>query len=377
MTYLNIVEVESVLQNLAAAYPVTTELITTPNLTHEGRQSHVLRVGAEPALMADGVLILGGIHAREWVPPDALVSLAADLLEAYELGTGLVYGGKRFSADDISQVMETLNLFIYPCVNPDGRHYSQTNDPLWRKNRRPHASGGNCSGVDLNRNFDFLWDHLTKFASDAQVRTSADPCDRFVYRGPSPTSEPETQNVVWLLDAYSSIRWHIDVHSAVPVILHSWGSDENQIMEPSQTFQNSSFGRVRGRAGDDVYREHITQDDLKLIQTLGNRMNDAVKAVRGKDYGVGQAFGLYPTSGTSDDYAFSRHFVDQAKAKVYGFTVECGDSFQPTWHEAEEVIRDVSAGLIALCVEASLRSATSLHSPIPRSDIALVRQIPG
>jgi hypothetical protein len=37
--------------------------------------------------------------------------------------------------------------------------------------------------------------------------------------------------------------------------------------------------------------------------------------------------------------------------------VECGDSFQPTWQEAEEVIRDVSAGLIAFCVEAALRCA--------------------
>jgi hypothetical protein len=37
-----------------------------------------------------------------------------------------VYGGKTFSANDIRQVMETLNLFVFACVNPDGRHYSQT-----------------------------------------------------------------------------------------------------------------------------------------------------------------------------------------------------------------------------------------------------------
>jgi murein tripeptide amidase MpaA len=221
MAYLNVVEIESALQNLAAAYPTTTELIAPPNLTHEGRRSHVLRIGAKLVLAVDSVLILGGIHAREWVPPDALVSLAADLLEAYAIGTGLVYGGKRFSAEDVRQVLEGLNLFIYPCVNPDGRHHSQTNDPLWRKNRRSHAKGGNCMGVDLNRNFDFLWDHLTKFASDSEVSASEDPCDKFVYRGPSPASEPETQNIVWLLNTYPRIWWHVDVHSAVPVILHS------------------------------------------------------------------------------------------------------------------------------------------------------------
>jgi hypothetical protein len=65
----------------------------------------------------------------------------------------------------------------------------------------------------------------------------------------------------------------------------------------------------------------------------------------------GTGYGLYPTSGASDDYAFSRHFADPLRAKVYGFTIECGHSFQPTWAEAEEVIHEVSAGLIAFCLE--------------------------
>ncbi|MCA1606388.1 MAG: M14 family metallopeptidase, partial [Acidobacteria bacterium] len=376
MAYLNVAEIESALQNLAAAYPATTELLVPPNVTHEGRRVHVLRVGTESSSEADGVLILGGVHAREWVPPDALVSLAADLLEAYKLGTGLGYGNKKFSANDIRQVMETLNLFFFACANPDGRHYSQTSDALWRKNRRPHANGGNCVGVDINRNFDFLWDHLSKFAADSGVSASADPCDRNVYRGPSPTSEPETKNVVWLLDTYPQIRWHVDVHSAVPVILHNWGSDENQATEPAQNFLNSAFDGVRGRSNDTAYREYITQSDLDLAKKLSQRMNDAVKAVRGDDYGVEQAFGLYPTSGASDDYAFSRHFANSLKTKVYGFTVECGHSFQPTWSEAEEVIREVSAGLISFCLEAA--SATSPVTPsVQGKDIALVRQTPG
>jgi hypothetical protein len=154
------------------------------------------------------------------------------------------------------------------------------------------------------------------------------------------------------------------VHSAVPAILHSWGSDQNQTTQSTQTFLNSAFDSVRGRADDAAYREYITQDDLNIVETLGNRMNEAVKAVRGDDYGVEQAFGLYPTSGASDDYAFSRHFADPLKAKVYGFTVECGRSFQPTWSEAEEVIREVSAGLIAFCLESSASAAS------PVTDIA-------
>jgi murein tripeptide amidase MpaA len=250
-----------------------------------------------------------------------------------------------------------LNLFFYPCVNPDGRHHSQTNAALWRKNRRPHPNGGNCIGVDINRNFDFLWDHLAKFAHDSNVSASSDPCDANVYRGPSPASEPETANVTWLLDNNPRIRWHVDVHSAVPVILHSWGSDQNQTTDSTQTFLNQAFDSVRGRANDGAYGEFMTSSDLDIVVSVASQMNDGVKAVRGDDYGVDQAFGLYPTSGASDDYAFSRHFADPSKTKTYGFCMECGHSFQPPWSEAEQVILEVSSGLIAFFL------ATSSQAP--------------
>jgi murein tripeptide amidase MpaA len=350
VAYLNVEEIESALENLAAAYPATTELITVPNLTHEGRQTHVLRLGATNSEQ-ESVLILGGMHAREWVPPDALISLAADLLEAFDRGTGLSYGDKSFAASDIRRLMQALSVYLYPCVNPDGRHFSQTADPQWRKNRRP--SGGGCVGVDINRNFDFLWDHSVKFAADSGVSASADPCNRNIYRGPSPVSEAETRNVVWLLDSIPQIRWHVDVHSAVPVILHSWGSDQDQTAQTAQNFLNSAFDQVRGRKDDAAYGEYISQDDLDVVTSLSQQMDKAISEVRGVGYGVEQAYGLYPTSGASDDYAFSRNFADNTKTKVYGFTIECGRSFQPTWDEAEDVIREVCAGLIAFCLAAT------------------------
>lgn len=41
--------------------------------------------------------------------------------------------------------------YILPVMNPDGYEYSHTKDRMWRKNRAWH--GGQCVGVDLNRNF--------------------------------------------------------------------------------------------------------------------------------------------------------------------------------------------------------------------------------
>ncbi|WP_037677391.1 M14 family metallopeptidase [Streptomyces griseus] len=352
--YLNVAEIESAITSLHGAYPGATELLTPPHPTHEGRTTSLLRVGTRPADETDGILLLGGVHAREWVPPDALISLAADLLEAHDRGTGLGYGSSSFTAAEVARVVEGLSLYVFPCVNPDGRAFSQAASPMWRKNRRPAPAGHTgptCAGVDLNRNFDFLWEFTKKFAPDSKVRTSADPCDPETYRGPGVESEPETRNVVWALKHPPRIRWMVDVHSSGPVILHSWGSDQNQTTTPGDNFRNPALDGVRGRK-DDGIGEFIPEQDLKIAVGLAERMSDAVRAVRGVEYAAEAAYGLYPTSGASDDYAYSRHFTDPAATKVLGFTIECGTAFQPPFGEAEEVIREVSAGLLALAVEA-------------------------
>ena len=124
MAYLNVDEIEVAIETLARAHPNVTELIPLPNATSEGRHSHALRIGPPDAPGLDAVVITGGLHAREWVPPDALVNLAADLLEAHAGGTGLRYGGQRFSADDIRSVVGGMQLVLFPCVNPDGRHHT-------------------------------------------------------------------------------------------------------------------------------------------------------------------------------------------------------------------------------------------------------------
>jgi murein tripeptide amidase MpaA len=359
VAYLNVDEIEAALENLAAAHPSATELVRLPNLTAEGRQSHALRIGPADAPGTSAIVVLGGMHAREWVPPDALVNLAADLLEAHARGTGLRYGSQRFSAQDIAGVIEGLQVVLFPCVNPDGRHHTQTTtEVMWRKNRRKVQPGldPGCVGVDINRNFDVLWDFRRHFAADSRVSASSDPCDPQVYVGPSAASEAETRNVVSLLDRYPGTRWFVDVHSHVPAIFYHWGFDENQTTTPSMSFRNAAFDGKRGRV-DSAYREFIPEADLREIKDLGTTMNDAIAAASGQGYDLAQSFSLYPTSGVSDDYAYSRHFVDGASGKIFGFTIECGRAFQPPWAEAEDVIREVCAGLIALCVAARTQSA--------------------
>jgi murein tripeptide amidase MpaA len=363
MTFLNVVEIESAVIALASTYPTVTQLITLPNRTAEGRTSHALRIGTSTC-KSSGVLLVSGTHAREWGGPDILVNLATDLLEAYTASTGLVYGGTSFSDIDVAKIVENIDLIVFPDLNPDGRHHSQTVYNMWRKNRNPASSGGLASkiGVDLNRNYDFLWDYPTAFkpaAVSSGTLASTDPSS-FLFHGTAPFSEPETKNVKWLFDNYSKIRRFVDLHSFSGTILHSWGDDANQTTTPSMNFKNPAWNGQRGVDGD-AYAEFIDSSDLSMLQTLGNSTKAAIAGVRGQSYTVAQSFYLpgwgapYPTSGASDDWAFSRHYGDPSKPRVLGYVIEFNknwNEFFPTWTEMEKIILDVDAGLVRFCRDA-------------------------
>ena len=207
MAYFNVDEVESAMAGLASQFPTLCSLIELPNKTFEGRAIHAMRIGAPNTPKAKGVLFIACAHAREWGGAEISINFVADLLEGYTMSAGLKYGGKSFKAAEIVSIVEGVDLFVVPCINPDGRHFSQT-DPsggLWRKNRNPTDSGGDPAkiGVDINRNYDFLWDFKKAFDPGVVAKSgslASDLPSNLLYHGSAPASEPETRNVVWLLD---------------------------------------------------------------------------------------------------------------------------------------------------------------------------------
>jgi murein tripeptide amidase MpaA len=47
-------------------------------------------------------------------------------------------------------ILENVDWYFVPVLNPDGYEYTHTEDRLWRKSRSL-SNGADCVGVDLNR----------------------------------------------------------------------------------------------------------------------------------------------------------------------------------------------------------------------------------
>jgi carboxypeptidase T len=343
MGYLTADGVEAGIQHLAVTYPAFCQAIVLPETSVEGRTCRALKIASGTGDRR-GVLFLGGVHARELVNPDLLISFALYLAEAYHQGTGMVLGEMSFPPGFVKLIVENLDIIIFPLVNPDGRAYVQApgGDVWWRKNRSFHPASG-CYGVDINRNFDFLW--------SSGIGTSANPCDYQIYKGPSAFSEPETRNVRWLLDTHPNVMGMIDIHSYDNDMLLPWGDATDQETNPAENFQNPAYDGLRGVPDSSLYGEYIPRADLDWYTSVGNSVQSAIQAARGTAYTVKQSIQLYPTSGTSQDYAYSRRFVNSKENRVFAYTLETGTEFQPPFSQAVGIMVEVAAGLVQFCVE--------------------------
>ena len=353
MDYYSVAEIETATANLAAKFPTLARLIVLPHVTAEGRTSRALHLGAATNKAKPALMITGGVHAAEWGSCEIVLNLAVDLLAAYSRNLPLTYGGKTFSKVEVRNLLDTLDVIIFPLVNPDGRQFSRTTmgQTQWRKNRNPASADDDpmSVGVDINRNFKFLF-NLDAFVPGT-VSASTNPMHS-TFQGGSAESEPETRNVKWLLDEYPQTCWFIDIHAPGQTMRYVWGDDEPQDDDSSMNFTDHDYDGARGEPSQG-YREYLEAADLVEMQRLARCFATDLNAVANTTYGVGPAFTFTPYSGTSHDYAYSRHLADKTKAKVLGFFVEWGDAnCQPDWLDMEPIIKEVCAGLIGFGIAA-------------------------
>lgn len=369
--------IEAELARLAADHPDLCTRTVAPHRSHEGRSISYVTIGGGGS-GGRPVFITGGVHAREWAPPDVLLTLLDRLLRAYESGSAfvasaftdtapardIVYPEVAIPAADVKRIVDRLDFSVLALVNPDGRAFSQSSpaNAMWRKNRRPPRAGSTCMGVDLNRNLDLAWDFERYYndAGDIAVSASNDPCDFQVYVGPSALSEPESRNVASILRE-RRVEFYIDVHSFSRKILYPWGMDDNQSRDPSQNFRNPAYDGRRDGGPGGPYGEFIPRDLLDEHVRIGTGMHDAMVDGAGDDprararseYAVEPGLALYPTTGTCSDFAASLQFLDDPPAeRIIAYTLEIGmdtdgeGGFQPVPAIYPKIEREVHLALM-------------------------------
>jgi carboxypeptidase T len=269
-------QVRTALFNLSQANPGIAKYFSKIGTTIEGRDIPAVKITKDPQTddaNKPDVLFLGGHHAREWIGIEVPLRLAEYLVANYS------------GNDAVKSLVDSREIWVIPIVNPDGyvfsRKASDDEHRLWRKNR--HSFGAGVFGVDLNRNYDWLFGQFTSGGA-----VSNNPLDD-TYHGSSAFSEAETKTIKDFIEsretANNPITRLIDYHSYSQLILYPWGDTT----DPAP--------------------------DAALLKKIAEEMRDRIKAVHGVQYTAQQSCDLYPTSGTVDDWAYG-------EKGILAFTIE-------------------------------------------------------
>ncbi|MAZ31263.1 MAG: hypothetical protein CMP57_04120 [Flavobacteriales bacterium] len=250
-TYRTYEEVQIKIEEIAQSSSIAT-IINLGN-SFENRDIKGLKFSSggsdKPAVFFNGCQ-----HAREWITVMASTYLADQLAQNYQ-------------NDTFSQtLLDLVDVYIVPIVNPDGYVYTHTTDRYWRKNRQ--LNGSSCVGTDLNRNWDADW--------NGGESTSTSTCSD-VYVGSFPFSATEASVLKTYMESIPNLLGHLDIHSYSALVLGPWGYSNNQ-----------------------------SPDHTEIVD-LGNAMNDAISNTNGYpfEFGTGDANGsLYLASGTMPDWTY-------------------------------------------------------------------------
>lgn len=294
--YRTVEETRAFLDQMATTYPKLARVITygqswekTRNpalgydLTGIRLTNNATNRGNKPRFF-----LQGGIHARELVPPEIATRFIEYLLTNYGRDA------------DATWLLDEHEIIVIPIINPDGRKLAEAS---LMKRKNTNNLNGNCTtvgfGIDLNRNFSFLW---------GTVNMPTEPPCGETWCGPTAASEPETYAVEDLLDSLypdqrepdrnipaplDSTGVYLDMHSTGNLILYPWGED----FTPPPNLQ---------------------------LRTIAQKMATY------NGYDPIQSIFLYPTSGTAREYAYGELGVAGLAMEIGSGGGSCG-GFMPNY----------------------------------------------
>jgi hypothetical protein len=331
---------------VAGAQDLTDALDAPAHISREPYTVRAIRIGADRDGSQTGVFAYGQEHAREWVTPLVALETAERLLRNYG------------SDAETKKLVDDLDIFIIPSVNPDGGHFSFYDRASQRRNMTDHCGPENSDparaasgwGVDLNRNFSVgSW-------FDGYDGASQD-CFSDVYSGPAELSEPEARNEVWLTQEYPNIKFAMNIHSYGGYFM--W--------PPGAYISNGRVPLPRPTLGEEDYFWAASSHILSAVQSWRG-----TAVWPGRTGPVSDV--LYSAAGNSAD----EHWYNRG---IYGWDFEVGadlwdpeeqeweqQGFQPPFAEGYEQAMEFSSGLVGML---EVAHAFGRDNRPPRTDLEL------
>lgn len=222
-TYADMV---TTMTNAANANPGICQLVNVsatygPSNTQGANSIYAVKISDNVAVSEDEprFLMVSSHHSNEYGTPIVALYAINEFLSNYG------------SDPQITALVDSYEIWIAPCWNPDGYPFNRNNN----------------SGVDLNRNYPFSW---------------ASPCNSGL-RGPSPGSEIETQTMMAFSEAERFTKV-LDYHSSGREVLYgydqacgphafqSWWQAEATALSNASGYG----GQTRGPSSDGEHYQH-------------------------------------------------------------------------------------------------------------------------
>ncbi|MEP0861962.1 MAG: T9SS type A sorting domain-containing protein [Ignavibacterium sp.] len=272
-------EINARLDSMYTLYPNIITQKFQIGTSVQGRPIYAVKISDNPNVNEDEPQIQFNalIHAREPQGMMTIMYYMYYLLENY--GTD----------PEVTYLVNNREIYFIPCINPDGYEYNRQTNPngggMWRKNRRQNGDGS--YGVDLNRNFGYMWGINNSGSSGTP---SSD-----TYRGTAPFSEPETQAIRDFTNS-KTFKTTLNYHTYSNLLLYPWG----YVNTPTPD--------------NDIFVEYST--DMVAYNGYENGQPPVI---------------LYDVNGSSDDWMYGEQTT---KPKIFAMTPEVGSTgFWPSQAE--------------------------------------------
>ena len=300
--YRTVAEMRAYVDGKAAQYPNLAEVFTygqSWEKVHSGGSAGwdlfgVTLTNRQTAGPKPTFFLMAAIHARELATSELALRFVDYLLTNY--GTD----------GDVTWLLDEHKVVVVPVANPDG-HVLAESSYFQRKNTDTSYGGGcanpptttNQYGVDLNRNSNFKW---------GTINAPSEPRCGQTYPGPSVASEPETAALESLVRTiFPDQRGPLDTDAApltasgLFLTLHSYS---NLVLWP--------WG----------WTSQASPNDTSFVYM-------GTKFASYNGFTPQQSVGLYPTSGTTDDWAYGDLGVAAFTFEVGPSSGTCGGFFPP------------------------------------------------